>query len=178
MEHGRNLGRNLPTVPCSTGHAPDCFTQGQQPREIAVCCGAKEAAVPTDSPIPKKLEPAVPELKQWGVQATMGQVCFYAVSSNRACHYGLHCSQFSVPDHVLCVRFLSVQWLGSGSRSLRPVSTVPGQLSPVGLCAWQTFIQAYACVPGDRHAGLFLYRVRGMYAGQGSSAGGDLQLLA
>ena len=42
----------------------------------------------------------------------MGQVCFTTISSNRARHHSLHCSQFSVPD--LCVRFPSVQWLGSG----------------------------------------------------------------
>ena len=67
----------------------------------------------------------------------MGQVCFTAISSNRACHYGLHCSQFSVPDHFLCVRFPKVRWLGTGARSLPPFSTVPGQLSPVGWWRWK-----------------------------------------
>ena len=80
------------------------------------------------------------------VGATMGQVCFAAISSNRACHHGLHCFQFSVPD--LCVCFPSVQGLGSGARSLPPFSTVPGQLPPVRLCARQTVGQAYARVPG------------------------------
>ena len=57
---------------------------------------------------------------------TRGQVCFSAISSNRACHHRLHCPQFSVPD--LCVRLPSVQWVGSGARSLPPFSTVPGRL--------------------------------------------------
>ena len=35
----------------------------------------------------------------------MGQVCFSAISSNRACHHGLHCSLFSVPSRVQCVFF-------------------------------------------------------------------------
>ena len=30
---------------------------------------------------------------------------------SHACPHGLHWSQFSVPDLVLCVRFPSVQWL-------------------------------------------------------------------
>ena len=33
--------------------------------------------------------------------ATMGQVCFSAISSNCACHKGLHCSESSVPAVVL-----------------------------------------------------------------------------
>ena len=86
--------------------------------------------------------------------AVMGQVCFRAISSNRACHRGLHCSQFSVPDHVLCVRFPKVQWLGSGAGSLPPFSTVPGQLSPVGL--WECKRSARLTPTGGRALGFGL----------------------
>ena len=65
----------------------------------------------------------------------MGQACFTTISSNRACHHGLHCSQFSVPAHAVVVRF-SECLNGWGQGSLPPFSTVPGQLSPVGLWLW------------------------------------------
>ena len=42
----------------------------------------------------------------------MGQVCFTAISSNCACHHSLHCSEFSVPDHVLCVRLSECSMAG------------------------------------------------------------------
>ena len=101
-----------------------------------------------------------------------GQVCFTAISSNRNCHHGLHCSQFSVANRVLCVRCPEGQWLGLGARSLPPFSTVLGQLSPVGLwehkhspgshpCPWSTSVLgrtstgsgAYMLVRGHQREG-------------------------
>ena len=57
----------------------------------------------------------------------------------------------------------SVQWAGSGARTLPAFSTVPGQLSPVGLWLWGCKCSA-RLMPlrlVDQHAGPFLYGVRG-----------------
>ena len=52
----------------------------------------------------------------------MGQVCFTAISSNRACHHGLHCSHGPI-----------VQWLGFGASTLPGSST---ERSAVACCAF------------------------------------------
>ena len=58
-----------------------------------------------------------PFCKKWFLRtgATMGQVCCTAMGSNCACHHGLHCSQFTVPETVPHVRCLKVLWLGAGT---------------------------------------------------------------
>ena len=107
----------------------------------------------------------------------MGQVSFTAISSNRACPHGLHCSQFSVPDHVLCVRCPSVQWLGSGAKvpsSLPPLYQGSGHLSGCGSAKHLAGLTPLCLA--DRRDEPYLYRVTGVHAGQGSSAGGRLLL--
>ena len=76
----------------------------------------------------------------------MGQVCFTAISSNRACHHGLHCSQFSVPSRVHCVRIPVFFGWGQGARSLSSLVHCLGQLSPVVLwgCKHSARLTPYA----------------------------------
>ena len=80
-------------------------------------------------------------IRGWG---TMGQVCFTATSSNRACHHGPHCSQFSVSDCVLCVCFPFNGW-GQGQGPFLPPHQVSCRLLGCGNanirpgarpCAW------------------------------------------
>ena len=54
-------------------------------------------------------------LMQFRKWATMAQVCFAAISSNHACHHGLHCSQFSVPVHAFSVRLSRCSLAGVGA---------------------------------------------------------------
>ena len=77
-------------------------------------------------------------------RATMGQVCFTAIRSDCACLHGLHCSQFSVPECVLCALYPKVQRLGLEARTLPPCSTVPSPLSPVEPVVMQTLGWAHA----------------------------------
>ena len=77
-----------------------------------------------------------------------------------------------------CGGFPSVQWLDHGQGPFLPFPLY--QVS----CHLSGFVRgkhSATCMPVclvDRLAGLFLYRVRGVYAGQRSSGGGQLRLLA
>ena len=80
--------------------------------------------------------------------ATTGQVCFTAISSNRACHHSLHCCQFSAPDHVLCVR-LSKSSV-AGVRGKDPSSLLHCTKSAV--TCWAVGVQTLGqaqCLPGE-----------------------------
>ena len=48
-----------------------------------------------------------------------------------ACHCGLHCSQSGVPVFCSLPAPCDTSMVGSGTRTLSPFSTVPGQLLPV-----------------------------------------------
>ena len=101
----------------------------------------------------------------------IGQGCFTAISSSRACHHGPHCSQFSVPECALCVRCAE----GQRVRSQDPFSLL--QCTRAAVACW-------ACGdantrPGSRPLGLAdrlfgpcLYWGRGVHAGQGRGIGG------
>ena len=118
-------------------------------------------------------------LPNGGFWATMGQVCFTAISSNRACHHGLHCSQFSAPDHVLCVRLSECSM--AGVRGKGPFSLLHCTMAAVACRAVgvQTFGQAHAHVPGRSACwAVPLLRARGAHAGQGEWAGRHSLLLA
>ena len=71
------------------------------------------------------------KLLMWG--GGVGQVCFTAIRSHRACPHGLHCSHFSVPDHSLSPLVRVFNGRGQGQGPFLPSPTVPGQRSPVGL---------------------------------------------
>ena len=80
--------------------------------------------------------PTMVTLVVGGGGGTMGQVCFTAISSSRACPHGLHCSQFSVPDHVLCVRFPRAQGRGGGDGT-RPQYPI--------VCLWRRLLASRHC---------------------------------
>ena len=92
----------------------------------------------------------------------MGQVCFTAISSNRACPtvFIAPSSLFQIID--LCACCPSVQWLGL--RAKVPSSLWHYTRSAVAYWAvgWQTCRQAHACTPGRYSIGLGAYmQVRG-----------------
>ena len=79
--------------------------------------------------------------------------------------HGLHCSQFSVPDPVLCVPFPKVPFLIPGARGKGPSSLLHCTRSPVGPAGVQPLGQPRACCMADRLLGPYLHRVRGVHAG-------------
>ena len=110
----------------------------------------------------------------------MGQVCFIAISSNRACHHGLHCSQFNVPAHAVVVHLSECS--KAGVRGKDPASLLHCTRSAVACWAVAVGCKHSARLAplhlADQHVGPFLYRVRGVYAGQGPSVGRHLLPLA
>ena len=70
------------------------------------------------------------DLACWGHNAS-GLLHLTAISSNRACHHCLHCSQFSVPDHVL--------WVPLSECSMAEIRLgpfLPSPLYQVSCCLW------------------------------------------
>ena len=78
----------------------------------------------------------------------MGQVCFtqLAPTAPATAVFVALSSMCQIMFSVFAAQVFN-GW-GQGQGPFLPFSTAPGQLSPVGLCAWQTFSQAYARVPG------------------------------
>ena len=112
--------------------------------------------------------------------ATMGQVCFTTISSNRACPHGLHCSQFNAPAHAVVVRLSKCSM--AGVRGKDPSSLLHCTGSAVACWAVAVGCKHSARLTPlrrvDRRVGPFLHRVWGVHAGQGSSAGRHLLPLA
>ena len=91
-----------------------------------------------------------------GTRATMGQVCFTAISFNRTCHHSLHYSQFSVPAHVPCVRLSKCSM--AGVRGYVPSSLLHCTRSAVACWECKHSARLTLLCLGDRRVGPYLYR--------------------
>ena len=117
-----------------------------------------------------------------GGGGTMKQVCFTAISSNRACHHGLHCSQINVPAHAVVVRLSECSM--AGVRGKDPSSLLHCTRSAVACWAVavgvQTFGQAHALAPGQPACWVIALRSKGrtcrsgVISGQSRGGGGGL----
>ena len=106
-----------------------------------------------------------------------GQICFTAISSNYACHRGLHCSSFSVPAHAVGVRLSKCSMAGVRGKDPSLLHCTKSALA-CGAMGCKHWARLTPLCLVDRRFGPFLYWVRGGHSGQGSSAGGHLLLLA